>query len=253
MAYTVKAVAGMTGITIRTLHYYDQIGLLRPAQISPAGYRLYTDADLARLQQILFFRELGFGLQEIKAILDDPQFDPRQALRQHRQALLKQQERLARLIQTVDRTLERMEGDTKMSKGEWKELFDGFDPSEYEDEARQRWGGTREYKESMEQTRRYSKADWKAIQAEAAEIYENLAALMDRRPDDPEVQAWTGRWHQHINKWYYTCSPEVFRGLGELYVADERFTKNIDKTKSGLAAFMKEAMAIYADALEARQ
>lgn len=253
MAYTVKAVADMTGITVRTLHYYDQIGLLRPAAVSPAGYRLYADADLVRLQQILFFRELGFSLQEIKTILDSPDFDPCEALRQHRRALLERQERLQRLIQTVDRTLERMEGEMKMGKDEIKELFDGFDPSEHEEEARQRWGGSREFAESVERTRRYRKEDWTAIQAEAAEIYQNLAARMDRRPDDPEVQAWTGRWHQHINKWYYTCSPEVFRGLGELYVADERFTKNIDKTKPGLAAFMKEAMAVYADRLEAQQ
>jgi len=243
----------MAGITVRTLHYYDEIGLLRPAQVSPAGYRLYADADLARLQQILFFRELGFSLQEIKAVLDSPHFDPREALRQHKQALLQKQERLTRLIQTVDRTLEMLEGDRQMNRNDWKELFDGFDPGEYEEEARQRWGGSREFEESIERTRRYTKEDWKAIQAEAAEIYQNLAARMNRQPDDPEVQEWTGRWHQHINRWYYTCSPEIFRCLGEVYAADERFTKNIDKVKPGLAAFMKEAMAIYADRLEGRQ
>lgn len=251
MAYTVKAVAEMAGISIRTLHHYDQIGLLQPASVSQSGYRLYADADLERLQQILFFRELGFGLQEIRTIMDDPGFDRRKALLEHRALLTERQERLSRLIQTVDRTLDRMEGERTMNKDEMKALFDGFDHSQYEEEARQRWGGSRAYQESEERTRRYKKADWEAIKADAGEIYANLAARMDRDPADPEVQQWIGRWHQHINKFFYTCPPEVFRGLGELYVQDERFTANIDKVKPGLAAFMKGAMAIYADRLEA--
>lgn len=253
MAYTVKAVSDMAGISIRTLHYYDQIGLLHPAEISPAGYRLYADADLVRLQQILFFRELGFGLSEIRQILDSPDFDPCRALQEHRRALLEQQRRLERLINTVDRTLERLERKEKMMTEEMKELFDGFDPSKYGEETRQRWGGSPEFAESQKRTGTYTRADWKAIQQEAAEIYQNLAARMAQQPGAPEVQTWIGRWHQHITKWFYPCSPEVFRGLGDLYVQDERFTQNIDKTRPGLAAFMKEAMAIYADRLEAER
>jgi len=254
MALTVKAVADLAGISVRTLHHYDEIGLLRPASQSAAGYRLYSREDLERLQQILFFRELGFSLKEIGEIIDSPGFDRRQALLAHREALQQRKARIERLIATVDRTLESMEREdaAPMTRDEMKELFDGFDATEYEDEARQRWGGTREFEESMERTRRYTKADWQRIRAEAGEIYGNIARLMDRNPGDAEVQEWVGRWHEHINKWYYACSLKVFRGLGEMYVQDERFTKNIDKTRPGLAAFLRDAMRIYCDRREGK-
>lgn len=253
MTLTVKAVADLAGISVRTLHHYDEIGLLKPAGQSAAGYRLYSQEDLERLQQILFFRELGFGLKEIGAIIDSPGFDRRQALLAHREALLQRKARIERLIETVDRTLKAMEReDAPMTQDEMKELFDGFDPTEYEDEARQRWGGSREFQESIARTRRYPKADWLKIQNEAGEIYSAIASLMDRDPGDAEVQEWVGRWHEHISKWYYDCSLEIFRGLGEMYVQDERFTKNIDKTKPGLAAFLSEAMRIYCDRREGK-
>lgn len=253
MALTVKAVADLAGISIRALHHYDQIGLLKPAGQSASGYRLYSQQDLERLQQILFFRELGFGLKEIREIIDSPDFDRRKALLAHRAALQQRRERIDRLIHTIDRTLESIEKeDAPMTREEMKQLFDGFDPSEYEDEARQRWGGGREFAESMERTRKYTRADWEKIKAEAGEIYGNIANLMDRDPGDEAVQEWVGRWHEHINKWYYSCSLEVFRGLGEMYVQDERFTKNIDKTRPGLARFLRDAMQIYCDRREGR-
>jgi len=253
MALTVKAVADLAGISIRALHHYDEIGLLKPAGQSASGYRLYSQQDLERLQQILFFRELGFGLKEIKEIIDSPGFDRRQALLAHRAALEQRRERIDRLISTIDRTLEGVDKEeTPMSREEMKELFDGFDPSEYEDEARQRWGRTREFEESAARTGKYTKADWEKIKAEADGIYRNIADLMDRDPGDAAVQEWVGRWHQHINKWYYTCSLEVFRGLGEMYVQDERFTKNIDKTRPGLARFLRDAMRVYCDRREGK-
>lgn len=253
MALTVKAVADLAGISIRALHHYDEIGLLKPAGQSASGYRLYSQQDLERLQQILFFRELGFGLKEIREIIDSPGFDRRQALLTHRAALQQRRERIDRLINTVDRTLASIEKeDAPMTKDEMKDLFDGFDPSEHEDEARQRWGGSREFEESRERTRKYTRADWENIKAEAGEIYQNLANLMDRDPGDAAVQEWIGRWHQHINRWYYTCSLEVFRGLGEMYVQDERFTKNIDKTRPGLARFLRDGMRVYCDRREGK-
>jgi len=252
MGLTVKAVADLAGISIRTLHHYDDIGLLKPADTSASGYRLYSQQDLERLQQILFFRELGFSLQEIGAIISDPGFDRHQALLGHRALLRERQERLERLIRTVDRTLESMEREMTMNQEEMKELFDGFDHSQYEDEARQRWGGSKEYEESAKRTKRYTKADWTAIKEESGKIYQALAGLMDRSPEDAEVQKWIGRWHEHINKWFYTCSLEVFRGLGEMYVQDERFTKNIDKTKPGLAIFLRDGMRVYCDRCEGK-
>lgn len=254
MALTVKAVAELAGISVRTLHHYDEIGLLKPAGQSAAGYRLYSREDLERLQQILFFRELEFSLKEIAAILGSPGFDRRQALLAHREALLQRKARIERLIATVDRTLTAMEReDAPMdTREEMKELFDGFDPGEYEEEARQRWGGSREFQESAERTRRYTRQDWQRIAAEAGEIYGSIARLMDRDPGDPAVQEWVGRWHKHISQWYYDCSLEVFRGLGEMYVQDERFTRNIDKTKPGLARFLRDAMQIYCDRQEVK-
>lgn len=224
MAFTVKAVAELAGISVRTLHHYDEIGLLKPAQVTPSGYRLYSEHDLERLQQILFFRELGFSLNDIKEIISRPDFDRRQALIEHRQLLEERRGRLGRLIDSIGHTLTTMERGTPMSEKELKEMFDGFDHTQYEEEARQRWGHTKEYQESVARTKHYTKADWAAFKAEMGEITLQLASLMDRDPADPEVQEGVRRWHQFINDRCYTCSTEVFRGLGNMYVEDERFT-----------------------------
>ncbi|HWI61065.1 MAG TPA: MerR family transcriptional regulator [Symbiobacteriaceae bacterium] len=247
MAYTVKAVAELAGISIRTLHHYDEIGLLKPAQTSASGYRLYTDSDLERLQQVLFFKELDFGLTEIRAIVDSPDFDRRQALLQHRELLLQKRDRVKKLIESVDKTLNAMERGISMEK---KDMFEGFDHSQYEQEAEQRWGQSEEYKESARRTKKYTKADWDQIKQEGAEVYEGLVSVMDRDPADPEVQEWVRRHHEQINKWFYKCSLEIYRNLGIMYVADERFTANIDKYAPGLSVFLRDAMAAYCDRLE---
>jgi DNA-binding transcriptional MerR regulator len=249
VAYTVKAVSDLAGISIRTLHYYDEIGLLKPAETNPSGYRIYTEEDLERLQQVLFFRELDFSLLEIKEILHSPDFDRRRALLDHKQMLLQRQERMARLIASVDRTLAAMERGIQMDE---KELFDGFEPSQYEEEVKQRWGGTKEYAESAERTKRYTKADWTVIKQEMQDISGGVAGLMDRSPADPAVQEWVRKWHQTINDRFYTCSLEIFRGLGDMYVQDERFTANYEKVKPGLAQFMRAAMHAYCDKLEGK-
>ncbi len=253
MAYTVKKVADMAGVSIRTLHHYDEIGLLRPASTSQAGYRLYTDQDLERLQQVLFFRELGFSLPETKAILDNPHFDRREALRTHRKLLLERQRRLNQLIQTVEQTLATMERSTEMKK---ESMFDGFDMSEierhkeqYKDEVRAKYS-----KEIVDESERrvatYGKSDWADIQQESGAINQAMADLMGTDPAGPAVQETIGRWFNLINDRFYTCTPEIFRGLGDLYVQDGRFTATYDKVKPGLAHFMREAMQIYADRLE---
>lgn len=250
MAFAVKAVAELAGITIRTLHHYDEIGLLKPAQVTAAGYRLYTGEELEQLQQILFFRELGFTLHDIKEIISRPDFNRKQALAEHRQLLQERQQRLGRLIASIDHTLNTMEGDSPMDATDVKAMFDGFDHTQYAEEARQRWGGSQEYQESVRRTKHYTKADWAAFKAEMAEITVALAALMDRDPADPDVQEQVRRWHQFIDDRCYTCSTEVFRGLGELYVADERFTATYDKARPGMAGFMQAAMNVYCDKLE---
>lgn len=254
MYYKVKEVADMVGISVRMLHHYDKIGLVNPESVSPAGYRLYTDQELERLQQVLFFKELDFSLQEIKDILDSPGFDQEAALRSHRLLLLAKKKRLEKIIQTVEKTIDTVRGETAMDK---KEMFAAFDMAEIEKhkkkygaEARQKYGHTDAYKESQKKTDRYTKEDWARIQAKDQKIYETIAALMDKGPADPGVQAAIKEKRQHITDSFYNCTPEIFRGLGELYVNDERFTANIDQYKPGLAKFLRDAIGIYCDNLE---
>src|SRR5829696_2685452 len=184
MAYTVKRIAEIAGVSIRTLQHYDQIGLLKPSSHSAAGYRLYQETDLERLQQVLFFKELGFDLKEIKRILADPDFDRRHALVEHRKLLLERQERFGRLIQSVDRTLKAMQRGIPMNA----KMFDGFDAAQYEEEARERWGGTAEWDESQRRFKGYGPAEHAQIQQEGQTVLEGLVARMDRSPDDAEVQ-----------------------------------------------------------------
>lgn len=247
MAYTVKAVADVAGVSVRTLHHYDQIGLLKPASVSASGYRLYSEADLDRLQQILFFRELGFSLQEIKAITDSPDYDRREALETHRRILLEKQNRLTRLIHSVDRTINAMERGVPMGKDAMFEAFDESKIEEYRKEARARWGKVVD--ESYQRVSNYTKEDWDAFKAEGEAIVTALASLVDRDPADPEVQRWIDRHYRQIKDNFYTPTAEVYRGLGDLYVEDSRFTENYDRVKPGLAKFVRAAMQVYADNL----
>jgi DNA-binding transcriptional MerR regulator len=246
VAQTVKRVAEIAGVSVRTLHHYDEIGLLRPARVIASGYRLYSHDDLERLQQILFFRELGFGLEEIREILSRPDFDRRGALESHRRLLTERMERLERLVRSVDRTLKAMEGGVEM---EGKDMFDGFDPSEYEEEARQRWGHTAAYRESQRRTSAYAEEDWAEIRAEDAAIRAALASLMDRLPSDPDVQLVVERCRRLIQERFYNCPAEMYRGLGQMYEADPRFAANYDGVRPGLARFFHQAIEAYCDAL----
>ncbi len=249
MAYTVKAVSKLAGISVRALHHYDHIGLLRPASLSPAGYRQYSEADLERLQEVLFFRELGFSLAEIKRIVSSPRYDRRGALQEHRRLLLEKRQRLDKLIQSVERTLAALEEGSRMSE---QEMFEGFDQKQIDAwtaEARERWGAAN-VDESLRRTAHYTKADWQALFAEMGELTQTIADNLERGPADPAVQEQVGRWHRLINERFYNCPPEVFRGLGDLYVDDPRFTATYEKVRPGLARFMREAMHYYVDKLE---
>lgn len=242
MEKTVLEVSRLCGISVRTLHYYDEIGLLRPARTTGAGYRLYGDAQLARLQQILFFKELDFPLREISAILQNPDFDPRKALENHRALLMQKRGRLEELIGLVD----------KMLKGDATVKFEPFDNREieaarrrYAAEAQERWGGTAAFAESEKRTKGYSGEDWARITARAGELYAAFAAAMPNSPGDPAVQKLVSDWQQHITAHFYNCTDEILAGLGELYVSDERFTRAIDQNAAGLAKFMSDAIAIF--------
>lgn len=242
MDMKINQVAKLTGISVRTLHYYDEIGLLHPSEITEAGYRLYDGQALERLQQILFFRELSFPLKEIKDILNNPAFDKQRALENHKKLLLLRRSRLNDLIALVDNTLKGAQG---MS-------FEEFDKSEIENaqkkyakEVKERWGGTDAYAESERKTKGYGKEDWARINAEAEVIYRNFAALMEKEPSDQEVQKLVADWQAHITRNYYNCTKEILAGLGEMYVADSRFTESIDKYGKGLAEFMSRSIAYY--------
>jgi MerR family transcriptional regulator, thiopeptide resistance regulator len=245
MGLKVSEVARLAGVSVRTLHHYDEIGLLRPSGRSQAGYRLYADKDLRKLQQVLFFKELGFPLEEIQRIVNDRAFDLKAGLLMQRQLLIEKSVRIQALIHAVDAALESLERGTAMSKEEMFEVFGDFDPSKYEDEVKQRWGETDAYRESKKRTARYKKQDWQQIKAEGEAITQKLAELMGTgvKASDTRAMDVAEEHRRYISRWFYPCSPEMHRGLGEMYVADSRFTENIDKVKPGLAKYWRDANA----------
>lgn len=245
MAYTVGQLSKLARVSVRTLHHYDEIGLLEPSGRSRAGYRLYTDRDLERLQQVLFFRELGFALEDIGRILSDPGFDRREALCAQRSLLVDKLERLKSVLALVDRTLGSLETGANMTDEEMFEVFGDFDPHEHEEEAQRRWGDTDAYKESHERTRRYTKHDWQKIRDEAESVYDALASAMaaGKAADSDEVMDLAERHRRHIDRWFYACSHTMHAGLGEMYVSDPRFRDNFERRAEGLADFFRDAIA----------
>jgi DNA-binding transcriptional MerR regulator len=248
MAWTVGEAATLAKVSVRTLHHYDEIGLLEPSERSEAGYRLYTIADLERLQQILLFRELGFALPDIRTIVLDPDFDRAEALQAQRNLLAEKARRTQAAIDAIDLQLMEMEEGIPMTKEEaskmFTELFDGFDPAEYEDEVKERWGETDAYKQSAERTKRYKKADWERMRAEDLANTEAFIALMEAGvpADSPEAMALAEEHRQHISKWFYDLPIEFYANMAQIWVNDPRFTKNIEKPKPGLAAYKYAAV-----------
>ncbi len=244
MAFTVGELARLTGITVRALHHYDEIGLVVPSQRTAAGYRLYDDADVIRLQQVLLFRELGLPLDEIAAAIEQAG-TREQLLRQHREVLVTKRARIDAMLSALDTALGSLEKGQPMQPDDVKQMFDGFDPSQYEDEVKDRWGETDAYKESARRTKSYGNAEWAQIQAEAGTIYSDLAALMKAGTavTEPAVQALVEAHRAHIDRWFYPCSAEMHKGLGAMYVADPRFAANLDKVAPGFAQYLSDAIA----------
>lgn len=245
-AYTVHQLAEMAGVSVRTLHHYDQIGLLKPSSRTAAGYRLYREGELLRLQQILLFRELDVPLETIRSILDDPGFDPVGALEVHRRTLEGQAARLAHLLQTIDRTIQRIKGDTMALTDE--ELYEGLPKEQaerYRREAREMYGAE-VVEESEQRARKLSKAEWNALKEEGDALTRGLVALMERDPGDPEVQALVARHYAWVDRFWHPTA-EAYRGLGQLYVENDEFRANYDRYRVGLADFLRAAMNYYAD------
>ena len=246
---TVSEVSELAGVTVRTLHHYDEIGLLRPSGRSDAGYRLYAHEDLERLQEILVWRQLGFGLQEIRELLDDPGHDRVTALRRQRALVERELERLSATAVALDAALTAAE----LGIGqEEKTMFDGFDPAQYEDEARERWGDTEAYRESARRTATYGDAEFVEIQAEAERVVADFATLMKAgEPADGErARAVAERHRQHIVRWFYPVSTQMHRNLAEMYVADPRFAAGYENVADGLASYVRDAVLANADARE---
>jgi DNA-binding transcriptional MerR regulator len=245
-AYTIGQLAQAAGVSVRTLHHYDHIGLLAPASRTGAGYRLYAEQEMLRLQQILFFRELEVPLDEVRRILDDPGVDQVAALEQHRRLLHQRRDRLTRLLRTIDRTIKALAED-KMTLTD-EELYQGFTTEQierYEREAREMYDPAL-VEESKKRVKKMSRAEWQAIGAEGEAVTTGLAALADRDPGDPKVQELVARHHAWIEN-FYPCSAEVYRGLGQGYTEHPEFRSFYEKYRPGLAAFMSAAMNHYAD------
>lgn len=244
MAYTVGEVAKLAHVSVRTLHHYDGLGLLVPSDRSEAGYRLYTDEDLDRLQTVLFFKELGFSLEEIRDLVEDPAFDRREALIVQRDLIAEQAIRYEAMLGLIDKTLASMEGGIRMNAQEKFEVFGDFDPDEYEDEVKERWGETDAYKESARRTARYTKEDWARFKAESEEINLAIVALMDEGvpPTDPRAMDAVDRHRLQIDTWFYPCSHEMHSGLADMYIADPRFTATYEKIHEGMARYVHDAI-----------
>jgi len=243
--YTVRQLADLAGVTARTLHHYDRIGLLKPAERTRAGYRLYAHAELLRLQQILFFRELDVPLATIKEFLDAPDFNPVEALEEHRRLLQEHMKRLERLLATLDRTLGQYKEQIMLSD---EELYEGFQADDVERvrmEAKARYGGD-VIEQSETKLRKLSREAWTQVQEEGGYIAFRLAALMDQDPTGGDVQEAVAAHHAWIEN-FYPCSAERYRGLAKLYVEHDEFRAFYERYGEGLAVFMQAAMLYYAD------
>ena len=248
--YTVKQLSDLAGVSVRTLHYYDEIDLLHPAKIGANSYRYYDDAALLRLQQILFYREIGLELMQIKDVLDSPDFDLVTALRSHRGALEEKINRLESLVDTVNNTIMHLSGEGDMSK---KQLFEGFSEekqNDYEREARLQWGPDL-VNESIKRWNSYSKEQQQAIQEQGGQIYTEIAEALEagKVPQSAEVQALLERWHDHMRH-FYEPSLDILRGLGEGYRTHPDFITFFQQIHPGLPDYLAEAITQYVDDLE---
>lgn len=243
MKFTVSETAKLTGVSVRALHYYGQIGLLIPSEVvSDTGYRYYDEEAIKQLQQILFYRELDFPLKEIVKIMNTTDYDKEKSLKDQRQLLALKRERLDKLIGLLDQNLK---GVNTMS-------FKEFDTNEIEEakrkyakEVQEKWGTLDAYQENIQKTNKYSKEDWAEVIKESYKIMKKFAQHLGDTTDSKEVQKLVEEWKEHITKYHYNCTDEILAGLGEIYIADERFVKNMDKFGEGTAKLMSDAIKVY--------
>ena len=243
MKLQIKEFAELVGVSVRTLHYYDEIGLLRPSYVDEQnGYRFYDERSLERMQEILFYRELDFSLKSIAEILASPNYDKQKALAEQKRLLTLKKDRLERLIVALEQA----------EKGEI--IMSAFDNSEYEtarhqyeDEAKQRWGDTIAYKESKANTSNYSKDKWRDILNGMNGVFVEFAECKNcgERTDSETAQRLVKKLQDYITANFYHCTDDILAGLGQMYVCDERFKNNIDKNGEGTTEFVSEAIKVY--------
>ncbi len=246
--WTVGPAARLAGTTVRTLHHYDALGLVTPRGRTAAGYRTYTAADIDRVRRVLVYRELGFGLERVSELLAAQDTgEPRAAeslLREQLDLLHEQADRLHRRITAVERELEAHDMGTELTQQEKRALFGEFSPDEHAAEAEERWGETDAYQEAARRTGRYTADDWRVIKAEAAQLEQALADLLaaGEPATGPAAVELAERHRAHLDRWFYPTSHQSHRGLGELYVGDERFTAHYEQRAEGLARYLRDAI-----------
>lgn len=252
-ALTVGQVAEQFGVTVRTLHHYDEIGLLVPSERTSAGYRLYTGEDIARLQHVVVYRRLRFALEEIAVLLEEQAMPDGAAvighLRRQRAAVLSRLDEMRDLVRAIDRALEKEMSGIRLTKEEQKDLFgDGFS-EDYADEAEQQWGETEAWQQAQKRTSKYTKEDWEQIKAEKEAAGAAFVAAMDagRRATSEEAMDAAEQSRRHIETWFYDITPEFHRNLGDMYIADPRFMKTYEEIKPGMALYVRDAIHANSD------
>lgn len=251
MSYSVGQVADLAGVTIRTLHHYGQIGLLEPQDRSPTGYRQYSDADLNRLQHILFYRELGFPLTEIAAILSKPGATARAHLRRQHELLTQRIARLTDMVAAVEKELEAHSMGIALTPQEKFEIFGPNYSENYEMEAEERWGDTPAWQQSQTRTQAFTKQDWVKVKQDEDDLNRRLVAAMTAgaAPNSDEAMDLAEAHHRSIEV-FYDCPYPMHRGLGDMYLADERFTRTYEELAPGLAQWLRDAIHANADRQE---
>ena len=239
---TVKDVSKLTGVSVRTLHYYDAIGLLTPTKVTDAGYRMYDDTALSRLQSILLFRELQFPLKEIKEFLDSPDFNQEETIAQQIKLLELQYKHIGELISFA------REIQTKGVKTMNFEVFDTNEIEQYKAEVKSKWGNSKAYQEYEQRVVSHSEHNDSKFVNEIMSLFTDLGAMKQLPPTDKAIQEKIAALQAYINDNFYTCSTDILKELGEMYVCDDRFKKNIDRVGGeGTAEFVREAILIYCD------
>jgi len=239
---TVKVLAELSGVSVRTLHYYDEIGLLKPERTS-SDYRVYGTDHILRLQQILIQKSLGLSLASIKAALDDPNFDHLSELNSQRQVLLNKIETTKAMILAIDAAIAKSSNSQEETKMSIQDIFNGFNPEEYNVETEELWGETKAYKVSQSRTKRYKEDDWKQLRSEEKSIWVQAAEIMSSglSPLSAEASEIVARHRRHIDKWFYSTSSVSYASLADMWESDDRFESNIDKYGEGLTVWFAEA------------